>query len=530
MRWLAAALCSCGLALPVWAAEAPQVEVTLSTASGRSHFKAGEPLQLDIAFTARAGGVSLTTSGLEPGGSSDEFIVRAEDGGSGGARSADQARLMRLVSDAFTRQALPVGRTEHLRPYLNDWVSFDRPGRYTVELLTRRTGFFQPRLSNRLSLQIDVPSPQEVAERARELATQLRANCGAGKAERSVRELGWLGDAAIDAQLDALLNRDGANPCGVDVWRGLWLARDRGRVVQRLEQALDDPRQLLTARNNLLIELTRLRLSLESAEAPRWETLNQEAIRLGYVGRIADSLAGRSGEPLIDAAAVVLSAYPPPDSAEFSSAATALLANFDAIDPYLLDGLLRGHGVELAGPELRAGLHRVLDRRRDVGRGAALQTLGRLWPQDLAPYVLAEACAEHFVPWQSLAAFQPGTLPEADACLRRKLQVEAARQPRSYGLTMALQYVSRLASPALVPDVEGLLSSLRTGEGSALAAGLAYLVRWAPERYLPEVLGLQGDPQRRFMVMQVTAAAHGVARERLKAAGLDDSVWSSAQP
>jgi hypothetical protein len=331
-------------------------------------------------------------------------------------------------------------------------------------------------------VQIDLPSPVDEVTRARELAERIRTERNEDDARRLAHELGWLsGDVAADLQLDLLLNRDGANPLRVNVEEGLWRARDRRRVVQRLERAIADPAQLLNARGDVLWHLTTLRFSLDGTAPLYLERVAAESLRFGYVQRVAQSLPQRSGESLIDAVAVVLDVAEP-DSAEAAAAVGALQAHFDDIDPYLIEWLLSGHLAQFTGPQLRAGLHSALDRRRDVPLDAALSALGRRWPEDLAPYALAEACAERPALLRSLAGLRPGPLPEADACLRRRLLAEAAQPKRDlYWLAVTLEYVARLASPALVPDVEALLPALEARSQKAeLNNARDYLARSAP--------------------------------------------------
>ncbi|MDM4768055.1 hypothetical protein [Pelomonas sp. SE-A7] len=479
------------LAGPIAAQAAASAEASLGLAGGKTRYKAGEPVVLELRLKALEPGVQVLVNA--PLSHLDRLEIEPAQGLTGWRNERNRAQGYQ--DHVFTRQALPVGQPLTLSLPLPLAYRFDRAGRYTLSLVTQRTG--QALSTNAVHFEIEaLPSEQDEARQAEAFLREIRAARDSRQAQQAADGLNRLpGAAATRIKLALLLHPDQeGGPCWVSVSDGLWISRDRPALIAVLEQALDDPAQVLNVRDAVLETL----LSLQRSLAPVEESPREAEARLKVqLQRLARSLPWRSGESLINAARLVFTRTPPEarDDAELQAAREVLIEHFDEIDPYLIQSLISRPDRRLDGARVAAALHRFLDRSASPDfsstRGVALQQLIRLQGSVAAPYVVREACAEMPVQLESVRDLPDGFLEPVDACLRQalaRLPAPTDKAMQNFALATRLSYVARFASPALLPEVKALLPHLQDpGKEDARGAALAYLLRWDSANYLPQL-------------------------------------------
>ena len=110
---------------------------------------------------------------------------------------------------------------------------------------------------------------EEEATRASELEQRIRQAGSFASARKYAEELDWLtGDPSARVKLSLLLHPKEFYPFGVDVTKGLWIARNRAFVVEQLEKALQDPAQDLPGASTLLQTAIALRARLNASANP----------------------------------------------------------------------------------------------------------------------------------------------------------------------------------------------------------------------------------------------------------------------
>src|SRR5215213_9135860 len=122
--------------VPVFSQEQPkEVGVELSLEGDVTRFRAGEPIRLVLSFTASAEGYQLNTTTTKTASPIDDVRLTPMAGVfrwlaeySGRNRYYPDYAAMTALSAKPVRVVLPI----------NDWYRFDKPGKYSVRVVTNR--------------------------------------------------------------------------------------------------------------------------------------------------------------------------------------------------------------------------------------------------------------------------------------------------------------------------------------------------------------------------------------------------------
>jgi hypothetical protein len=135
------ALMACGAAL---LAQSAEVDLRLSTVSGQSRFRLGEPIALELSFTSTVAGKYSASGGNSDWAAIENF--REEFRVSPSAGTSDP------LADYFAGGAVSSGpmwfRELSAKPVvvdkqLNQWLHFDRPGHSQVHVISHRVSAAQ---------------------------------------------------------------------------------------------------------------------------------------------------------------------------------------------------------------------------------------------------------------------------------------------------------------------------------------------------------------------------------------------------
>jgi hypothetical protein len=532
---------------------ASEVKCELSLEGGKTQFRSGEPIVLQLSFTATGPAVSVDVTTTEPPSPIDTIVLTPK----GGAFPwlEEQARGKRYSPDYMNTTTAEPNQPVTLTLTLNDLYRFDSPGHYTVYITTRRVsvsdgssngslpspGHPQELTSNDVSFDV-VPFPdRDEAALAVSLEQRIRASTNQRSAQKLADELDYLtGDAATAAKLSLFLDPKIFDPSRVDVTRGLWIARNRPMVVAALERAIVDPAQTCA---DLVGTLVDLKATLQPPHNP-------EGIKAEYIHQIALSIPKRTGESRIDAARTVFVTMAQEGHAsgpDFDIARETIITHFSEVDEYSeVESILNPYGKYLLDPRLVPALRRILETATDPvfsgNREAALTQLARIAPDakiapdDASTYLVREACPEHPATIRAVRDLSPmETLPEADTCLREKLIAETNGAGTRMMLGTTIQYIARFADAALLSDVRKAYAE-RTDrwDQRARGAALTYLMRWDAKNSRPllDALLLGPDSSDGIIMVDVLEPEHDPAdglkeavREYLQTAPPKIAAW-----
>jgi hypothetical protein len=531
---------------------ASQVKCELSLEGGKTQFRSGETIGLQLSFTADGPGVSVNATTTEPPSPIDTVVLTPMKGAFSWLE--DQARGKRYSPDYAQIVTAEPNQSVSVTLTLNDLYRFDRPGHYTVHITTRRVSVGdgssngsppfsdhpQELTSNDVSFDV-VPFPvQDEAALASSLEQRIRASTDQSSAQKLADELDFLtGDAGTAAKLSLFLDPKTFDPFAVDVARGLWIARNRPMVVVALERAIVDPAQTSA---DLVGTLVALKATLQPSHNP-------EGIKAEYLHQIALSIPKRTGESRVDAARTVFVTMAQDGHAsgpDFDIARETIVTHFSEVNEYSVEWILNSYGKYLLDPRLVPALRQILETTTDPvfsgNREAALTQLTRIAPDakiapgDASTYLVREACSEHPAMIRTVRDLSPmETLPEADTCLREKLIAETNGAGTRMMLGTTIQYIARFADAALLSDVRKAYAE-RTDrwDQRARGAALTYLMRWDAKNSRPllDELLLGPDSSDGIIMVDVLEPEHDPAdglreafREYLQTAPPKIAAW-----
>lgn len=481
---------------------ASPVRLELSLSAGKTTFRSGEPILLELAFTATEPGYSLNTTTTDPASPIDTLILSPTDGVF--PWLDDQARGNRYSPDYAALVSLEANKPQIVTLPLNAVYRFDSPGHYAIHVVTNRVaggenlGSQHPvtaLVSNEISFDVEPMSASEDAARAAALEKQIREATDRSHAQALAEELDWLtGDASTQAKISLVLHPKTFYPFAVNVNRGLWLARNRAMVVAALERALTDPAQPLPAGLSMLSTAVALKARLEVPYDPEAaaKPLPTEQIEREYLKRIAATLPRRVGDSLVTAALTLftqLAQRKETAGPEFNAAREVVVTHFADVNEFNVDWLLNSYGSYLQDTRIIPALENILQTQSkpvlNGERAAALAQLIKLGAQSVRPSVVEELCATRSVPLDAIRNAPFDTLPEADECLKKQIHAAAAVNSarRRVELQMKTALAARFASNAIYDDLLALYKESGSNlDGQARGGLLAYFLRWDAQR------------------------------------------------
>lgn len=541
------------LVTPVCAQEVTDVHARLRLAENKTKYRIGEPIRLLLELSADREGYTadVTHDSHEP--PADTITVFPDTGTYNWL--ADYMRGSFGYRDYFAMAALKA-EPATVEIMLNDSVRFDRAGKYSVKVTTRRVSPTSARnevrtpftlTTNEVSFEIDAMIEAAEEEEIKRISGLIDAARGWQEEEAAGRQLSYLtGDVSAREKVRRFVTGDKSSNYQGQIMYGLFISRNRALVLQLLEAAIRDPGKPVTY--SLLSIATKLRLMRETAGAPETPLPprtammpnggdpRSAAIRDAYVTELAAGLDKRSGKSLTTTAMTILMNLPQDSqaAAAFSSQARrVLISQFDSLHPYDQEYLLRMKWDDLRDPALLPVLKKMLGSTGMASKNihdTALKRLLEIAPEEAKPFVIAEIRdPRSLVDREILGSLPDKILPEVDAALLDQIRQFATTQ--QIVLRIFLQQkaalAARYASKTIYAD---LLQIYREAAGKLTtdtrAGFLAYFTRHNEEEGLAllnqtlEILkpGEDFNVLPDFTKLYFSEAVDNVLRERLESA------------
>lgn len=504
---LAALLCLPSAAL----AQKPpsDVHVKLTLADNKTTYRIGETIKLILEFTAERDGYQADIFPDRSEKGTDSLSVTPDSGVGHWWEEIGGDRYMGRDVMSFAGLSTTPTRVELV---LNDKLRIDRPGRYSASVTTRRVmpvsareGFRGPFImtTNEVSFDVQSMSESEESERVKRISEALDATHDWRREEELTRELSFLtGDESSREKVRRCLDADGrsGNYSG-HIYQGLFIARNRGLVLQLLETAMRDAGTAVTS--SLLNIITSLRFLQQTNEKLPALTPSRDpnadsritAIQDAYVQEMAASLSKRAGTSQRTTAITILSNLPKdPQSggAMLSEVRRIILQEFDKLNPFEQESLLEQHWQPLRDPSIVPLLEKILssrDRMRMAIHRSVLKRLIDIAPERAKPYVIAEIRdPQALVDPTILGSLPDQTIPEVDSILLEQLRRLAAEGGvRSEILlkqkaALAVRYATNSIYPDLMAIYTTNAARLTVGARASL---LAYLAKHNEQEVLP---------------------------------------------
>jgi hypothetical protein len=491
----------------------PSVPVTLTVrfADGRSQFRPGETIPLELKFDSRVpkrfvvDGATYDHSGRL---TIDDFRVEPHDAvsdplvdyfASAGGSIGGGMRQMGVLGD----------RPFTVKLDLNEWFRFEKAGVYKLSVRSRRVSddakgaamaeSIVPVESNTVSFEI---LPRALDWEATELATALeildskRSPQDRRKACRMLRFLG------TDPAVDELINNydDEQWGCGFDYAAGLFGAPDRERAVRQLAAGLrasDQPVSESYLRTLAVLSVyvqrpelrplqttdTRRRLIPPSGPGPLQDLV--QAAKAAYTEVLDRALPDKTARARAMILAWRLESAEPWESMSSTSPIASRdrlsdqrAATFVALSPDRQTRLLEDQWSRLAGPAMVPLLRALVETRAPASPSLpdlALRRLYELVPEEGRARILREIRnPSRGASLKTLGMLPDRELPELDDVLAANVETNEGLEALSIRAELLHRYASPAVSARVLSRIDDRLTRMACRPQAAL---LAYFVR-----------------------------------------------------
>lgn len=485
-----------------------EVEVKLSLADGRTVYRTGDPIKLVLSFTATMDDYLLNTSTTKPASPVDALLIapadkvtRWLDEYSGSNRYSPDYANVQTLSTNPARVVL----------YANAWFRFDRPGRYTVRVKTRRVarrrgadGIEMERplelTTNEVSFEVKAMTDAEEEQEVLRLASQLDAVRDWRVEDRITEELSYLaGDISTREKVRRFINSDGrSGNYSENIWLGLFIARNRALVIKLLEAAFRDTEvEVSQSFINLLARLRVLQEKAAASGAKKQPAQDDEArtkeIQQAYLKELAASLSKRTGKSRSAAAMTILLLLPkdkPEGARLLATVRDILLQDFEQLHPFTQEYLLNVYWEQVRDPSLIPLMERIIAQHKgpqgQIMRTTAIKRLMEMSRERARPFIIAELQDPYsLADFEVLKSLDEATLPEIDGALLAQVR-ELAESRDPTRLKHKALLVARYASAAIYKELmEIYRASHARWQPDARASFLAYFARHDEKEALP---------------------------------------------
>lgn len=526
------------------------VQVKLSLVDNKTSFRAGDPIRLVLEFTADHEGYDVDTVRDTTGSPSDTLFFTPDTGVSHWLDEyLDGNRFLR---DYFSVQKLSPAPTR-VEIILNSVVRFERPGRYSVKVRTRRVTQRKdmndraPRAitltSNEVSFDVQLMDEADEAKEVQRLSAALDVSHDVQSEEKLTQELLFLtGDTSSREKVRRFLNAEGrSGNYFQNISLGLYSARNRGLVFQLLEAALHDPNRPVSY--GLLGTVAKLKMLRQNEGLARKPAATggmmdpfgdpqYNAIQDAYVAELAAGLSKRTGKSQTTTAMTMLSRLvKTQQTAALAEVRRVLIQQFQDLHPFDQEYLLRVYWDQLHDPSLLPVIKQMLsgkDKASKMVHDTALKRMIELAPDEARSFVISEVVdPSSLVDLEILRSLPDATLPETDAALLDQIR-RFSSLPRGFDVVFLKQKASLAARYATVGIYQSLMEFYQqSGAKLSLesrACLLAYFARYNENEALPlieQVLsGIEPGQDFNFLPnltgLYYSDGIDGVLRKRLE--------------
>jgi hypothetical protein len=474
------------------------IRLTLRIPDGRRQFRPGEIIPIELEFSSAApkrftvDGATYDRSGRL---TIDEFAIdRIDDvsdpmldyfGSIGGYIGGGIRGMGVLGEKPFT-----------VKLELNEWFRFDKPGRYTLAVKSRRVtdesvtpNAAVPVESHAVSFEI---LPRDATWEAAELESARRI-IGAKQpplgARAGCRMMRFLGTEAAAMEMIRRYGADIDQGCDFDYMAGLFSAADRAAVVRAMEDGLRAPDQAVTG--SYLRTLSTLSVYLQHPEFRPTQTRETkgrliaggelsrrsdliEAAMSAYGDILTAATQDKTGRARAITLAEALALAQRQPSARSAAARDQLAAGFLDLPIERQINLLEYQWRTLAGPAMLPVLRRLIAAAPTDAPSAAdlaLRRLAQLAPDEARPLILREIQnPRRGATLKTLGSLRDADLPDLDDALAANFEASNSE----IHAALVQRYATRKVAPRILASAGDKIGVMACSQQSSI---LAYFLR-----------------------------------------------------
>lgn len=478
--------------------------------NGKSTFQVGETIPVDLLFSAtKSSAYWISTRNYDRSGRLDTEHFAVNPPGRDPLKSY-------FSGGSFFGGGLGGTGMLKVEPYvfpcdLNEWVAIDKPGHYTLKVVSHRVGrgkdYYStkpvPVESNVLRFEVVKADPQWEARTIKEAVARIEAsNTPRDVKNQAARVLRYLGTpAAIRACAHELGRTDDGNTQW-DLMAGLFGARDREAVVSALERDMEDPDLAITADSiHALIKLQypepeipkhpeKITAEEKKALTEAWEKVRakHEAAAVAAYNRAAALVPLKRGKAKSETVKTLF--YVPWNPGSDEIPAYTLVKDTDVAEAFLewpmeeQERVLSIFGERFVNPALGTAIMKVLDgqendlsnQRDTLLRSELLRIFYKIDPVAGRRYIIGDMIHPRGNWWGGFSQhlLPDKTLPEIDAALGARISVTSFHfEDRD------AQNIGRYATGAILPQVKAAYKTIKPWPEPDFYDGLiAYFLKY----------------------------------------------------
>ena len=474
------------------------IRLTLRLTDGRFQFRPGEIIPIELEFSS-ATPKRFTVDGATYDRSGrltiDEFVIDRIDevsdpmldyfGSTGGYIGGGIRGMGVLGEKPFT-----------VKLELNEWFRFDKPGRYTLSVNSRRVTdesvtphAVVPVESNTVSFEIlppDAAWEAAVLDSARRIIDAKQPSVDARAGCRIMRFLG------TEAAAMEMIRRYGANTdqgCDFDYLAGLFSAVDRAAVVRAMENGLRAADQAVTGSYPRTLSTLSVYLQhLEFRPAQTRETKGRlvaggelsrrsdliDAAMSVYGDILSAALQDKTARARAITLAEVQALAQRQPSARSAASRDQLAAGFLDLPVERQINLLEYQWRTLAGPAMLPVLRRLIAAAPTDSPSAAdlaLRRLAQLAPDEARPLILREIQnPRRGATLKTLGSLQDAELPDLDDALATNFEASNSE----IHAALVQRYATRKVAPRILASAGDKIGVMACSQQASI---LAYFLR-----------------------------------------------------
>lgn len=477
------------------AALAQDVSLETRTKDGRSEYRIGEPIPLQLTFSSTSKQYIVDTSFRFPDLSRqmDEFIVSPSEGVSDPQEDYRRALSKNALAFDFSGGLSGFGRLGDmpvtLDLFLNRYVRFSKPGHYVLSIRDRRVSVVRN-------------APNEPAQEVELMSKPLILTIASADAEWQQGQLGSalevlkkgpgvdvnaceivtsLGTPEAEvAMADGLLDENNSVGCGFSY--AILGVTNRTIVLEHMQRKLESPESSVTPQ---FVETMASLISVEAEGGSSFSQTQAEA-RKHINDQLFELLDTKKGAARFAAISTLVNESLNSGAGDMAGGAQVLrLAAevFDRLSEQAQSTLLSARWKDVASPAMVGVLRRCAKAETTVPCGRLqgdllLLRLNELSPGDAREVILGDMRKDYSrFPARLLASLPDKELPEMDAVLREHLQ------SKDSNVDTTAELIERYATGALTGVVQSYLDEKGLGQlgGQVETNLIAYLLRVQPD-------------------------------------------------
>ena len=520
---------------------AKDVKFQLSFAGGKTVYRIGEPIKLILSYTAVQPGYAVERY-YSP--RFDDVIISPKDG------VYDWLyRLNRLYS--YDDVSMPEQLSESpvaVEITINDLVRFDKPGKYKIQVISKRVRnskeepSFRSRpialWSNEIELEVREMTEAEEKSEVKRIAGLMDSAQTLPQHQIYKRELDYLtGDVSTVEKVNRFLNPPMFGGIRwLDTGKGLDIARNKELAIKLLEAALRDMNREIN--DDLIRKLVTLRLLMEderqssrTADSEQlWKEREPRSLELSraYYAELLESLTRRTGRSQIFAAYKIFTSLPKDDASSIAhtTTKTLLLEKFDGLEYSAQSHLLEHYWDKIKTPALIPALEKILANKEPLpnwnNRANAFKRLIEIDQKRARPFVINEIRdPDSLINPDILKTLDDEFLPETDDALLAQIINLASTNDRrkQFNLQFKLTLAARYATAKIYAELSDVYKKHGNGWSTERTAPLlSYLARHNDEETIPlieEQLSKSGDRSGSNIFYSLTKTGFTKGMEKL---------------